>query len=405
MRAAGPVARTVLAPLRSVLGFAGRLAVDRLVAIPNPLALAAGVLALALGLMIMAATLADSFEESVLDFIRRQVRADLVVASTATTGWIEAPVDEAIGDRLAAVPGVARVERVRLAEHEYEGSRISVDSLEASAFAPDRREDFAFSAGDPDTALAAVRAGTGVLVSQNFARHFAVGVGDTLHLETPAGPYAPRIVGVAVDYVSPRGSVVMSRPVWQQWWRDRAVNRFHVTLAAGADAAAVRRTIATDIGAAEGLKVLTQRELYAYHQDAVRRAFRITKALEVLPLIVAALGLAEALLAVSLDRRREFALLRAAGATRAQVGRAVVLESAGVGTVGLLGGLAIGLVLAVVWVRVNFTYQLGWEIDFHFATGSLWAAALAALAVSVPAGLAPAWRVARMPVLEALRGE
>jgi putative ABC transport system permease protein len=405
MRAAGPVARTVLGPLRSALGFAGRLAVDRLAAIPNPLALAAGVLALALGLMIMAATLADSFEESVLDFIRRQVRADLVVASTATTGWIEAPVDEAIGDRLAAVPGVARVERVRLAEHEYQGSRISVDSLEASAFASDRRADFAFSAGDPDAALAAVRTGTGVIVSQNFARHFAVGVGDTLHLETPSGPYHPRVVGVAVDYVSPRGSVVMSRTVWQQWWGDRAVNRFHVTLAPGADAVAVRRAIATGIGAAEGLKVLTQRELYAYHQDAVRRAFRITKALEVLPLIVAALGLAEALLAVSLDRRREFALLRAAGATRAQVGRAVVLESAGVGTVGLVGGFAIGLVLAVVWVRVNFTYQLGWEIDFHFATGSLWAAALAALAVSVPAGLAPAWRVARMPVLEALRGE
>jgi len=121
--------------------------------------------------------------------------------------------------------------------------------------------------------------------------------------------------------------------------------------------------------------------------------------------VVAALGLAEALLAVSLDRRREFALLRAAGATRAQVARAVVGESAGVGALGLAGGLAIGLVLALIWVRVNFTYQLGWEIDFHFAAGSIPAAALAALLVSVPAGLLPARRVARLPVLEALRAE
>src|SRR5205823_1032113 len=82
---------------------------------------------------------------------------------------------------------------------------------------------------------------------------------------------------------------------YQRWWNDHAVNRFHVTLAPGADAEAVRRAIAGGVGAVEGLKVLTQRELYAYHQDAVGRAFRFTRALEVLPLIVAGLGLAEAL--------------------------------------------------------------------------------------------------------------
>src|SRR5437870_4767757 len=160
---------------------------------------AAAVVALGLGLMMTAATVARSFEESVLDFIRRQVHADLVVASTAATGWIEAPLDEAVGDRLAAVAGVARVERVRLAEHDYRGARISIDSLDASAFAPEREGDFSFAAGDPRAALAAVRAGTGVLVSRNFARQFDVGVGATLRLDTPAGPFEAPVAGVVVD--------------------------------------------------------------------------------------------------------------------------------------------------------------------------------------------------------------
>src|SRR5439155_1325970 len=90
MRLAGGAAALFLGPAREALGFAGRLAVDRLVRIPDQLALAAAVLALGLGLMMTAATVARSFEQSVLDFIRRQVHADLVVASTATTGWIEA---------------------------------------------------------------------------------------------------------------------------------------------------------------------------------------------------------------------------------------------------------------------------------------------------------------------------
>src|SRR3989441_891502 len=131
MRLAGRVAALFLAPAREALGFAGRLAVDRLVHIPDQLALAAAVLALGLGLMMTAATVARSFEESVLDFIRRQVRADLVVASTATTGWIEAPLDEAVGDRLRAVAGVARVERRRPAQPTLPGARLSHDSLHA----------------------------------------------------------------------------------------------------------------------------------------------------------------------------------------------------------------------------------------------------------------------------------
>jgi len=55
--------------------------------------------------MMTSATLARSFEESVLAFIRRQVRADLVVASTAATGWIEAPLDESLGGPPARDPG------------------------------------------------------------------------------------------------------------------------------------------------------------------------------------------------------------------------------------------------------------------------------------------------------------
>src|SRR5207249_12174929 len=105
-----------------------------------------------------------------------------------------------------------------------------------------------------------------------------------------------------------------SRAPDQSWWADRPVDRVPVPVGPGVDAAAVRRAIAGGVGAEEGLEVLTQRELDAYHQDAVRRAFHFTRALEVLPLAVAGLGLAEALIAVSLDRRRELALLRAAGA-------------------------------------------------------------------------------------------
>jgi len=403
MRHCRRVAAVVLEPLRTRLGIGARLAIDRLRRMPNQLALAGGVLGLGLGLTIMAATLARSFEESVLDFIRHQVRADVVVASTVTRGWIEAPLEAGVGAALAAMPEVAAVERLRLAEHDHEGSRISLDSLDAAAFG--RPDDFRFVDGEPAAALPRVARGEAVLVSQNLARRLALAAGDALTLATPDGPFTVPIAGVVVDYVSPRGSVVMVRDLYVARWHDPSVTRFHVTLRTAGAIDAFRHAVAAGPGATQALKVLTQRELYAYHRDAVRRAFRFTDAVRILPLIVAALGLAEALLAVALDRRRELGLLRASGATRRQVAGSVVWEALGVGALGLTGGIAMGLVLSLLWVRINFTHQLGWAVDFHFAWASVGVAALAALLVCVPAGVLPARRIAALPLLEGLRHE
>lgn len=398
-------AAIALEPLRPRLGIGARLAVDRLRRMPNQLALAGGVLALGLGLTIMAATLAQSFEESVLDFIRHQVRADVVVASTVTRGWIEAPLDASVGDALARLPEVAGVERLRLAEHDHDGIRISLDSLDAAAFAPGREGDFRFVDGEPRAALARAAAGDAVLVSQNLARRLDLAAGGQITLATPDGPLTVPIAGAVVDYVSPRGSVVMVRDLYVRRWHDPSVTRFHVTLRDPGAVDAFRHAVAAGPGAAQALKVLTQRELYAYHRDAVRRAFRFTDAVRILPLIVAALGLAEALLAVALDRRRELGLLRASGATRRQVAGSVVWEALGVGALGLAGGVAMGLVLSLLWVRINFTHQLGWAVDFHFAWTSVAVAAVAALLVCLPAGIVPARRIAALPLLEGLRHE
>src|SRR5207247_6169004 len=110
----------------------------------------------------------------------------------------------------------------------------------ASAFGPGREADFSFAAGAPRAALAAVRAGTGVLVSRNFARQFDVGVGATLRLDTPAGPFEAPVAGVVVDYVSPRGSVILARPAYQRWRQDRPATPFPVPLAPRPSRDAVR---------------------------------------------------------------------------------------------------------------------------------------------------------------------
>jgi hypothetical protein len=63
--------------------------------------------------------------------------------------------------------------------------------------------------------------------------------------------------------------------------------------------------------------------------------FAITYALEAVAILVAMLGAANSLLALVLDRRREFGLLRFLGAAPAQIRRMVLIEAAFIGLLAL----------------------------------------------------------------------
>src|SRR5262249_40563238 len=120
---------------------------------------------------------------------------------------------------------------------------------------------------------------------------------------------------------------------------------------------------------------------------------------------VAVLGVVSALLISVLQRRRELGLLRAVGATRGQVFRAVVAEALLMAAAGTLVGLAGGLPLE--WVtgrRVLFE-----ETGFLFSVRVPWGAAVIVTAVSLAgaavAGLGPALYAARLRIAEAVSYE
>jgi putative ABC transport system permease protein len=104
------------------------------------------------------------------------------------------------------------------------------------------------------------------------------------------------------------------------------------------------------------------------------------------------------------QRTREFALLRALGATRPQVLRAVLTEAAGIGLFASIAGIGGGLGIAAA-IRALFG-----AIGFNFPSAGLVLAARTVLLgmavgvlVTVAAGLLPAWRATAVAPLEALR--
>ncbi|MBT8108484.1 MAG: ABC transporter permease, partial [Gammaproteobacteria bacterium] len=117
------------------------------------------------------------------------------------------------------------------------------------------------------------------------------------------------------------------------------------------------------------------------------------------------IGILGAMLALQLERAREFALLRALGMTPRQVGGMVTAQS---GLIGLLSGAAavpLGLVMAWVLIKVINRRAFGWQIDMSVSPGTLATALVFAASVALLAGVYPAWRAGRSQPAVVMREE
>src|SRR5262249_50081688 len=137
-----------------------------------------------------------------------------------------------------------------------------------------------------------VARGEGVVVSTSFVASFARGVGERLVLDSPTGPLDLPIVGVTIDFVSPKGTVEMSREVFAQRWHDPSVTRIFALKNQPATLDDLRRRIAADLGASYRLRVLSAAELMDYFVAQVRRAFSVIPIVAATLYVVIMIGLA-----------------------------------------------------------------------------------------------------------------
>jgi len=250
-----------------------------------------------------------------------------------------------------------------------------------------------------------VARGEAVVVSSNFALNLDVHVGDEIGLETPAGRVKLRIAGITADFASSRGTVEMSRQMYERLWRDRQLTRVLVRTAPGADIDAVRAAIARDFGRKYDLRILSSGELVEYFASQVRRAFAGLDVVRDLVLVVVFLGMADTLAAGVAERTRELGAIRALGVRRRQLRRMVLLEAASLGVLGLVLAAGAGLTLGTLWVKATFPYLLGWVLELHVPYRKIVGVGVVAVAVCLAAALLPARRAAALQPARALRYE
>ncbi len=125
-------------------------------------------------------------------------------------------------------------------------------------------------------------------------------------------------------------------------------------------------------------------------------------------LLVGGVGVMNTMFTSVLERTKDIGVMKAVGAKNRYILAIFLIES---GLIGLLGGLigtALGLgAAALVCWAINTFANLGPGVAFPFVASPtlIFTTLLGAFALGAVSGLWPAWRAARMPVVDALRYE
>ncbi len=156
-----------------------------------------------------------------------------------------------------------------------------------------------------------------------------------------------------------------------------------------------------------GAQVATMTEMMGTFLNLVGAVRTLLMAIGLVAAVASALGVFNTLLAAVVERADELCLLRALGASRAQVFGLITLEAGALGAAGATAGLA-----AARWGGAALEGFVKQFLPLPPA-GSLMAlraplateVLLVALAASLLAGLYPAWRAIRLPPARATRPE
>ena len=388
------------------------IAADQAARHPGRNAVTVSALMVGLSIMIGVAVMVRSFRDTVEVWVNETVMADLIVAPQSwlqgkQAGQSSRSLPGTWLATLSAIEGVAAVDTYREVHLEVEGQRVSVVSRDLLLHA--QRSRYLMVHGDSTVLLRHAAETGGVLLSEVLATRLGLHEGSQVSIMTQAGSVTLSVEGIFYDYATDGGKMVMDRAWYQRHWQDDRVTVFPVYLADGADAKQVRQSIVTQVAGLDGVTVpplvIRNHELRKEILDIFDRTFVLTYVLEAIAVLVAVLGIINTLVTAVLERRREFATLRAIGASARQVERLVLWEAAYLGLIGVVLGVVGGLLLALLLIHVVNKQSFGWTIQMTVPGGVILQAVALALTSALVAGYWPAHWAARQPLVEGLREE
>jgi putative ABC transport system permease protein len=391
--------------LRGLLAHKSRL-------ITTFLAVALGV-AFVSGVLVLTDTVARTFDDLFSDVFRNTdavVRSDQEIDQGFGGGEARADIDEDLLGEVRDATGVAEADVTiqgfaRIIDKD--GDPMGNPLMGAPTFGQnwgesDTLNPFTLSDGGPP------ESDDEIVIDRRSAKNAGYEVGDTVPVQTRAGTTDYTLSGIARfgSADSPGGASFAMFTV-EEAQRVLGEPGKVSSIAAAADEGVSQRQLVTNIedalGPDAGVEVITGAQITEENQNDIQQALGfltlLLGAFAGISVVVGIFVIYNAFSIIVAQRTREMALLRAVGARRRQVRRAVMVEAVVVGVVGSVAGFVLGVGVAfllsgLLGLPDSSLAILPRSVILGLAVGIL---------VTLFSALIPAWRASRVPPLAALR--
>ena len=175
-----------------------------------------GALSTAIAMMTAVGIMVGSFRETVAVWMSDQLPADLYLRPAGSAAADRHPtISLGLAEKIAKLPGVMAVDRLRAYEISYENMPATLLSVDVDVLRSHHNSDF-FSGRSKEEVLGELRDSNVVLVSEPFAYKHNVKRGNSITLALGGGRDSFRVADVYYDYSSERGNILMPRrPIWR----------------------------------------------------------------------------------------------------------------------------------------------------------------------------------------------
>ncbi|MER6120674.1 FtsX-like permease family protein [Streptomyces sp. NPDC001743] len=397
----GPVAASVAvrifgAPLGRLRGATGHLARRNALRSPKRTASTATALMIGVAVVSLFTVFGASLKATMDQTVDRSFAGDVAVSAPAFGAG-----GSGLSPRLA--PAVGRLPEVAAAV----GLGKGVAEVDGSGRALTVTDPAALSAvldlGKVDGSMKALGA-NGIAVSDTEAGKRGLHTGSTARLTFTDGK--ERTFTVRAVYGQPElaGDYVITREAWAPHRGQDSDALVAVAFKDGVSTADGKAAVEKTAAAYGNPDVQTRGEYAQSSAGGIDMMLTLVYALLALAVLIALLGIANALTLAIHERTRELGLLRAVGQTRKQLRAMVRWESVLVAAFGTAGGLLLGGFLG--WVLVKASEGAG-DTAFAFALPPvrLLVVALVGITAGALAGRRPARRAARLDVLRAVAAD
>jgi putative ABC transport system permease protein len=287
-----------------------------------------------------------------------------------------------------------------------DGRPLTQDTSGALLVTVDALNPFALAQGAEPTAAGEVA------IDETTADRQNLDIGDKVHLATSSGPGEATIVGLVT---APEGGLSAATRVIVVNPDDAfaflaegepSYDAIYATGSAGTDPDELARRVSDAVG--DGYSVKTGDQLRAEAGDGLGGiSTAISTALQgfaYLALFVGLFIIYNTFSIVVAQRVREFALLRAVGATSKQIKRSVRVEALIVGFVASAIGFGVGVLLFLVLVKLvpQFSSLLG-DIGVVISVGAVVQVLISGTVITLVSSIIPSWRAGRTKPIAALR--